>query len=66
MKVKPNRTSLLVLMAKHDLTRKDVSLILQEEFDKGCSEAAVRSWTSRSGNDIPDDKLERLKQRVKG
>lgn len=53
-------------MAKHDLTRKDVSLILQEEFDKGCSEAAVRSWTSRSGNDIPDDKLEKLKQRVKG
>ena len=63
MNLKPNRTKLLVLMAQHDLTRKDVAEIIEQEFGK-CSEAAVRSWTSRSGNDIPDDKLERLKQKV--
>ncbi len=54
-----NRIKLRVLMAKHDVSSREVAQIL------GRSQVTVQAWTCRNDKDIPDHSLEVLEMRLK-
>ena len=56
--VKKNRERLRELMAHHDLTKKQVSTMLNR------SSSTIETYCSRSGVDIPDHLLELLELKL--